>query len=223
MILTNGNTEVCYLHIPRTAGRYTTNLLTNNGYEYVNNFPGSGHRSIYWKGKELLHLNLKEEKDLAALCKRKLPEKRFTVIRNPVDKFISFSAMYYSFIRLLGVGWKEMEDPNTFKEIMENVGFIGGKEGQVQEMFFGFRNMENNSCLDQRKFIDDTVKVWKFENGLGKNFVEWLNDEMKLDVKSIEVSYPMRSFDQHESEFSDALLSTISNYFDDEMKYFNYK
>lgn len=222
MILTNGDIEVCYLHIPRTGGRYTTNLLTKNGYDYTNDFPGSGHRTIHWKGKELLHLNLKEEKELAAVCKRELSEKRFTVIRNPVDKFISFSAMYGSFISLLGIGWKEMEDPNTFKKIMENFGFIGGKDGQVQEMFFGFRNMGNNSCLDQREFIDETVKAWKFENGLGKNFVEWLNDELQLNVKSTEVSYPMRSFDKHETEFSDALLNTISDYFKDEMQYFGY-
>lgn len=222
MILTNGQQEVCYLHIPRTAGRYTTNLLTENGYDYVRNFPGSGYRTIHWKGKELLHLNLKEETELASICNRELPEKRFTVVRNPVDKFLSFSKMYESFISLARIGWKEMEDPRVFTEMMERFGFIGGKEDQVQEMFFGFRNIGNNSCMDQREYIDNTVKVWKFEDGLGKNFVEWLNDELQLNIIQKEISYPQRSFDQHQTEFSDALQNTIANYFKDEMLYFNY-
>ena len=222
MILTNGKTEVCFLHIPRTGGRYTTNLLNNNGYDYAKDFPGSGHRVIHWKGKELLHLNLHEEKYLAEVCGRSLPENRFTVVRNPVDKFLSFSAMFESFIKLAGIGWKEMEDPGALKQAMEHFGFIGGDEGQAQEMFFGFRNMGNNSCIDQRYYIDDSVKVWKFENGLGKNFIEWLNDEMKLDVKQSEVSYPMRSFDNHKREFSDKLVENLSNYFQNEIQHFGY-
>lgn len=222
MILTNGKTEVCFLHIPRTGGRYVTNLLTNSGYDYVNNFPGSGYRTIHWKGKELLHLNLHEEKRLAEVCGRSLPENRFTVVRNPVDKFLSFSAMFESFIKLAGIGWKEMEDPGALKQVMEHFGFIAGNDGQSQEMFFGFRDMGNNSCIDQRYYIDDTVKVWKFENGLGKNFVEWLNDEMKLDVKQSQVSYVKKSFDDHKRDFSDKLIENLSNYFQNEMQYFGY-
>lgn len=222
MILTNGKTEVCFLHIPRTGGRYVTNLLVNNGYDYAKDFPGSGHRTIHWRGKELLHLNLREEKTLAEICGRTLPENRFTIVRNPVDKFLSFSSMFESFINIAGIGWKEMEDPGALKQVMEQFGFIGGKEGQSQEMFFGFRNMGNNSCIDQRFYIDDTVKVWKFENGLGKNFIEWLNDEMKLDVSQVEVSYPKRSFDDHRRDFSDKLVENLSNYFQNEMQYFGY-
>lgn len=222
MILTDGKTEVCFLHIPRTGGRYVTNLLTNSGYDYVNNFPGSGYRTIYWRGKELLHLNLEEERRLAKLCGRELPNNRFTIVRNPVDKFLSFSAMFESFIRLAGISWKEMEDPTILKQIMEQFGFVRGKPGQQQEMFFGLRSMGNNSCVDQRHFIDDSVKIWKFENGLGKLFVEWLNDEMRLSIKNSEVSYPKRSFDYHKREFSDKLIENLSNYFQNELQYFKY-
>jgi len=222
MILTNGDHEVCYLHIPRTGGRYVANLLVANGYDYTKDFPGSGYRTIHYKGKELLHLDLSEERDIASTCNRDLPEKRFTVIRNPIDRFVSFGKMYESYIRLLGMTWQDMENPTNFQEVMEKIGFIGGQEGQVQELFFGFRGMGNNACADQRNFIDDTVKVWKFEDGLGKPFVEWLNDEIGLSVKQVKVEYKTRSFDTGKIEISNKVIQNLERYFKDEIEFFGY-
>lgn len=222
MILEKNGDRVCFLHIPRTAGRYIATLLDNNGYNYTNDFPGSGNRTIFFHGKELLHLNLKEESELAKVCKIKLPEKRFTVIRNPVEKFISFSKVFESHIKLLNLGWKEMEDPRLFRQMMDEFGFVSGGEGGGMHLTFGLKTINSNAFIDQREYIDDTVKVWRFEDGMGANFIEWLKSTLSLDIKPMEVSYHKKSFDDHMTNPSEKLLDVLYDYYSDECKHFGY-
>lgn len=223
MILQNNNGKtVNFLHIPRTAGRYVATLLTNNGYDYAPEFPASGYRTIMWEGKELLHLNLEEENRLMELCHINTPDIRFTVIRNPVEKFISFSNVFENFIKTMNLTWKDMEVANNFYEIMENVGFLGDGEKDKYELAMGMRRLGNNAYIDQRNFIDDTVKVWRFEDGLGSEFVNWLNEIGLEDVELTPVEYRQRSFDNHKTEFTDKMLDIIYNYFEEECKHFGY-
>lgn len=221
MILGKDETEVNFLHIPRTAGRYVANLLTESGYEYTSTFPGSGHRTIFFEGKELLHLNLQEENNLIKLCKIKTPDVRFTVIRDPVEKFISFSAVFESHIKLLGLSWKDMENPTNFHEVMENVGFISGGEDGSLHLTMGLKRLNSNAYIDQRQYIDNTVKVWRFEDGLGENFVEWLNS-MGMSVEFKPVEYKTKSFDKHKTDFSDNMKDVIYNYFKPECEALGY-
>lgn len=225
MFLQKNGVDVNFLHIPRTGGRYVANLLVNSGYSYSENFPASGYRHIYYKGKELLHLNLKEEEEVAKICNKEIPKIRFTIIRNPVDKFISFSRVFYSYIKLINLDWKDMENPEIFEEIMDRFGFLSGSnDSDKLELVFGLKNLGNNAYINQTEFIDDTVKVWKFEDGLDKKFVEWLNDEVGLDnVVLNEVSYKKKSYDEHDYKFSDEFKLVLKNYFKAEMKYFDYE
>lgn len=223
MILDKHVDLVNFLHIPRTAGRFVANLLTSNGYDYWDKFVGSGDRTIFFEGKELLHLTLSEEKQLAEKCNVELPEKRFTIIRNPVNKFISFSNIFESHIKLLNYKWKDMEDIKLFCEMMDTFGFISGGESGGMHLTFGLKNINSNAFIDQREWIDDTVNVWRFEDGLGKSFVNWLNNDVGLDsIKMTEVSYKKKSFDNHKTIFSKKMMWVLNKYFEDEIKHFNY-
>lgn len=222
MILTDDEHEVCFLHIPRTGGRYIANLLVDNGYDYAKGFPGSGYRTIYFQGKELLHLNLQEETALARLCDRELPQRRFTVIRNPVDKFISFSNVYYSFVQPIGIDWKQLEDYELFSSTMDKFGYLRKTNDDTHLLTMGIRTLNNNAYIDQREFIDDSVSVWKYEDGLGQEFVDWLNNDVKLNVKLTDSTYNKRSFDNHKRNFSDKFIQVLHRYYHDELQHFGY-
>ena len=166
--------KVFFAHIPRTAGRYVdANLLWRNNFTWdeIDLDTGNGVMTVL-HGEEIAHWH----KDLYEehLNVKDIPN--FSNVRNPVDRFISGS-IYLK--RLYGNDSQEQfEDPHLFFSMIANIPLVDP-------------SFSANWFRSQVDFMNDKTKIWKYEDGMGENFVNWLGDLIGVDLKFDEdIDYP---------------------------------
>ena len=166
--------KVFFAHIPRTAGRYVdANLLWRNNFTWdeIDLDTGNGVMTVL-HGEEIAHWH----KDLYEehLNVKDIPN--FSIVRNPVDRFISGS-IYLK--RLYGNDSQEQfEDPHLFISMIANIPLVDP-------------SFSANWFRSQVDFMNDKTKIWKYEDGMGENFVNWLGDLIGVDLKFDEdIDYP---------------------------------
>ena len=166
--------KVFFAHIPRTAGRYVdANLLWRNNFTWdeIDLDTGNGVMTVL-HGEEIAHWH----KDLYEehLNVKDIPN--FSIVRNPVDRFISGS-VYLK--RLYGNDSQEQfEDPHLFFSMIANIPLVDP-------------SFSANWFRSQVDFMNDKTKIWKYEDGMGENFVNWLGDLIGVDLKFDEdIDYP---------------------------------
>ena len=158
----NPTKRFLFVHIPRTAGRFLEENILNHGFE---------PEQVIWKsvdGIEIAHfhneLYLKHFDDLGNIP-------HFTIVRNPIDRFMSCSIFL---TRMYGEDIQEMmEDPMMFSSMLENF--------PLTQAVNWFR--------PQMDFITDDTNIWKFEDGFGSDFDEWLSDILGVEYKTKDVPY----------------------------------
>ena len=154
--------RVFFAHIPRTAGRFVEANLLLNGFEWVEKHldTGRGTMSIV-NDIEIAHYHrdhyqkyLKIEKDTP----------QFTIVRNPITRFMSASwyfKRYGDFIQ------SDLEDPEMFRDIFYGIPFA----------------ITRHWYRPQVDFLNDQTKIWKFEYGLGQEFISWLSSIVGMNLK----------------------------------------
>ena len=149
-----------FIHIPRTAGRFfEQNLLKVNNFVWYDKVNiDRQYKSI--DGVELAHFH--REYYEKYLDVEGIPH--ITIIRNPIDRFISCSI----FLRkLYGDDIDEMlEDEMYFYSMIQNY--------PLSQSVNWFRS--------QLDFISDKTHIWKFENGFGDDFAKWVSDILDMDI-----------------------------------------
>ena len=157
--------KVFFAHIPRTAGRFVEANLSLNGFEWVEKHldTGRGTMSIV-NDIEIAHYHrdhyqkyLKIEKDTP----------QFTIVRNPITRFMSASwyfKRYGDFIQ------SDLEDPEMFRDIFYGIPF----------------SITRHWYRPQVDFLNDQIKIWKFEYGLGQEFISWLSSIVGVNLKLYE-------------------------------------
>ena len=158
----NPTKRFLFVHIPRTAGRFLEENILNHGFE---------PEQVIWKsvdGIEIAHfhneLYLKHFDDLGSIP-------HFTIVRNPIDRFMSCSIFL---TRMYGDDIQEMmEDPMMFSSMLENF--------PLTQAVNWFR--------PQMDFITDDTNIWKFEDGFGSDFDEWLSEILGVEYKTKDVPY----------------------------------
>ena len=157
--------RVFFAHIPRTAGRFVEANLLLNGFEWVEKHldTGRGTMSIV-NDIEIAHYHrdhyqkyLKIEKDTP----------QFTIVRNPITRFMSASwyfKRYGDFIQ------SDLEDPEMFRDIFYGIPFA----------------ITRHWYRPQVDFLSDQTKIWKFEYGLGQEFISWLSSIVGVNLKLYE-------------------------------------
>ena len=158
----NPTKRFLFVHIPRTAGRFLEENFKENGFEA---------EQILWKsvdGIEIAHfhneLYLKHFDDLGSIP-------HFTIVRNPIDRFISCSIFL---TRMYGEDIQEaMEDPIMFGSMLQNF--------PLTQAVNWFR--------PQMDFITDDTNIWKFEDGFGTDFDEWLSEIIGVEYTTKDVPY----------------------------------
>ena len=158
----NPTKRFLFVHIPRTAGRFLEENFKENGFE---------PEQILWKsvdGIEIAHfhneLYLKHFDDLGSIP-------HFTIVRNPIDRFMSCSIFL---TRMYGDDIQEMmEDPMMFSSMLENF--------PLTQAVNWFR--------PQMDFITDDSNIWKFEDGFGSDFDEWMSEILGVEYKTKDVPY----------------------------------
>ena len=149
-----------FIHIPRTAGRFfEQNLLKVNNFVWDDKVNiDRQYKSI--DGVELAHFH--REYYEKYLDVEGIPH--ITIVRNPIDRFISCSI----FLRkLYGDDIDEMlEDEMYFYSMIQNY--------PLSQSVNWFRS--------QLDFISDKTHIWKFENGFGDDFAKWVTHILEMDI-----------------------------------------
>ena len=166
--------RIFFAHIPRTAGRYVeANLLWKNDCDWdeINLDTGLGVMTMMY-GSEIAHWHREIYEE--HLDVKDIPN--FSIIRNPFDKFISGS-VYLK--RLYGDDCQELfEDENLFYSMLANIPTLDS-------------NFSANWFKPQADFMTDRTHIWKYEDGMGENFVSWLSGIMGVDLEFDEdIEYP---------------------------------
>ena len=195
-VLTFPRKRFLFIHIPRTAGRFLEENFVENGFEA---------EQIIWKsvdGIEVAHfhneLYMKHFDDLGSIP-------HFTIVRNPIDRFFSCSIFLK---RMYGNDIQEaMEDPVMFHSMLENF--------PLTQAVNWFR--------PQVDFLTDDTNIWKFEDGFGEDFSEWLSEIVgaKIEIRELTKDYTRNNVGQklileyfekdHESNKLDRSAKLVNN------------
>ena len=192
----NPTKRFLFVHIPRTAGRFLEENIEENGFE---------PEQVIWKsvdGIEVAHFhNELYQKHFDDLFN--IPH--FTVVRNPIDRFFSCSIFLK---RMYGDDIQEaMEDPVMFHSMLENF--------PLTQAVNWFR--------PQVDFLTDDTNIWKFEDGFGEDFSEWLSEIVgaEIEIKKLTKDYTRNNVGQklileyfekdHESNKLDRSAKLVNN------------
>jgi len=176
-----------FIHIPRTAGRFFEENLKFNNFEV--------EQGNIWKsvdGIEVAHFH------------KELYEKYFdvesiphiTIVRNPIDRFFSSSIFIR---RMYGNDIDDLlEDPMYFHSVLQNF--------PLSQSVNWFRN--------QVDFISNKTHIWKFENGFGNNFGDWIENILGVPFKIHSVPYNKLSTDEDNKIVrSDKIIDNLRNFY----------
>ena len=185
-----------FIHIPRTAGRFLESNIFLNGFRWedplIPPLDGDGN------SVELQHLAQGEYERYYNV--NNIPH--FTIVRNPVDRFISASIFLK---RMYGDDIQEaMEDPMMFFSMLQNF--------PLSESVNWYR--------PQIDFITDETNIWKFENGFGKDFEEFLSEVLDMEFKVKDVPYSKLDTDETKKlEKSAKLIDNIQSLYKKDFEY----
>ena len=197
--------RVFFAHIPRTAGRYVeANLLWKNecDWDEINLDTGNGVMTMM-HGAEIAHWHREIYEE--HLDVKDIPN--FSIIRNPFDKFISGS-VYLK--RLYGNDSQELfEDQNLFFSMIANI--------EAMDPSFSA-----NWFMPQVEFMTDRTKIWKFEDSMGDNFVEWLGDLIGVKLKFDEdIEYPKANDEGNKLDKTPKLIDNVKQLYRKDIEQFN--
>lgn len=214
MIYFDLNRKEIFWHagIPRTATRTTSDLLGASGYKAM------GNSELLYNGHETLHLRLDVAKDMFSKMKLAeldlwdfvddFPEKQFGVVRHPLEKFKSAAKSLY----LENFDINSYEDFVFFMERQFSTTIPKEEyEDAPRNIFYGYKNSFNGWFEHQCNFVEDQTHIWKFEDGFGKNYVEWLNDVVGIRVIDNQTTYEKQEYDDNVKEKS-SIPSNILEY-----------
>ena len=165
-----------FAHIPRTAGRFIeTNLLVKNKFSWDDDWEKFGIKRMYesYKGIELGHFH-REYYEKYLDC-ADIPH--VSVIRNPIDRFISASLYINRVYGQSAEGTYTEESTQQCQELMED-------ENYFWTMLENFPCDESkNWYRSQLDFLSDKTNIWRFEDGFKDEFVSWLSGIIGVDLE----------------------------------------
>ena len=191
-----------FVHIPRTGGRFIEVNLEKNGWEVepIDQYGIPHYQHSFIEDCEIAHFH----RDLyEKYCDIEGIE-QIAVVRNPIDKF--FSASTY----LITVYGKEIQE--RLEDYDEMVSII--KNFPMSETLSWWR--------PQVDFVTDTTHIWKFENGLGTDFGDWLGE--KLGVPFEIDKYANYAMNRYEGSFkldrTPKLIDNITKFWREDIEQF---
>ena len=178
--------RICFIHIPRTAGRFIEENLLVNGWKI--------EQDNLWKsveGIEVAHFH--RELYEKYLDVKGIPH--ITIVRNPIDRFFSASIFLK---RIYGECQEEMEDAMMFYSMLDNF--------PLSEGINWFRS--------QLDFISEKTNVWRFEDGFGIDFNKWMSQILGVEFQVKDVPYKeLTTNESNKLERSAKLLHNVGNFY----------
>ena len=172
-----------FIHIPRTAGRFLEENFKYNGFQ---------DEYEIWNsidGIEVAHFH--RELYEKYLDVKGIPH--ITIIRNPIDRFFSASIFLK---RIYGECQEEMEDVMMFYSMLDNFPLSQGI----------------NWFRSQLDFISEETNVWKFEDGFGIDFNNWMSQILGVEFQLKDVPYKeLTTNESNNLERSAKLIDNITS------------
>ena len=203
-----------FIHIPRTGGRYIKSRLEKNGYELKYSYYNERYMGI-----DIPHLHYPLYKQFLISQQQTNQLKYWTVVRNPYDRFFStinaFSFIHTSYYSI----FSQIESYSDFVKVIRSIR--------------SHRNLGDSSnwLRQQMDFIHpDHPRFfwWKYEDGFGEEFVQWVDKNLNLELIDINKNdYSHTDFDNHDkswmNDFSDRIKPWIYQYYDVDFEFFGYE
>ena len=191
-----------FAHIPRTAGRFIIiNLMSKNQCAWDDLHLGQEKMYNFHEGIEIGHFHREYyEKYLKV---KDIPH--FSIVRNPITRFKSAS-LYLK--RFVGDDVEQvMEDRQSFFSTLKAMIW------HYPESANWFRS--------QVDFVTDKTNVWKFEDGFGDNFTNWLSGIVGVDLTfDKEVQYPKQRDEGNKFNLTSKHIDNIRDYYSEDFAEF---
>jgi len=195
-----------FIHIPRTAGRFLHTNFLRNGYgvehhltkEMIEEKDTSNYFWTPAEGVEIPHTHY----SLYSKWKSIKGLSSIAVVRNPIDRFFSAS---FSFSKI--ASQSSFEDWRTCKNIFSKYRLINVA----------------NWWRPQHEFISPHTKVWKYENGFGEKFCDWINNIIPINFSIKAQDYGKRNYDQSSGLIkTKSLINNIKKFYHQDFEKFDY-
>ena len=163
-----------FIHIPRTAGRFLVENFWLNDYDIEHHLTNERIKTkeipdYLWtpvEGVEISHTHYSLYNKWKSI--KDLPS--ITVVRNPIDRFFSASGRIASSL------------PSSFENWTTYKNFFSKKE-------------KHNWWRPQHEFVSPHTNIWKYEDGFGKNFCDWINNILPINFSIKTDVYEKRNYD----------------------------
>jgi len=194
-----------FIHIPRTAGRFLIENFLKNGYsiehhltkERIKEKDIPNYLGALAEGVEIRHTHYSLYNKWKSM--KDLPS--IAIVRNPIDRFFSAS------VRI---------SPG-FQSSFEN--------GTAYENFFSKEALTNpcNWWRPQHEFVSPHTKIWKYENGFGKKFCDWINNILSINFSIKPQVYDQANYDQSPGLIkTKSLINNIKKFYHQDFEKFDY-
>ena len=192
--------RVFFAHIPRTAGRFIEANLSQNDFKWddahLDN--GKGIMSIV-NGFEIAHYH--RDHYMKYLDIKDIPH--FSIVRNPIDRFISASIYIKRFCG--DKAQQGVEDKNSFLYVLKSIP----------------HRQSINWYRPQIDFLRSDTHVWKFEDGFGDDFVSWLSGIVGIDLEfTDDVEYAIAPDEGNKLEKTPQLIDTLRHFYRQDIEQF---
>lgn len=195
---------IYFIHIPRTGGRFVKKIFDKNDFQIFHN---NYDQSIYGISQQHLHYPLYE------WLEGVLELNTFTIIRDPFERFCSATHCIIH----------ELYSAEEINNIVENLETKSGLEN-----FIGYHSAitryNSNWFRHQKQFVSSNTKIYRYENGLNENLINWINSRFK-----IKLVYKPFSYDGSDVELKMNILkenkkieSLIKDFYKEDYDFFDY-
>lgn len=203
MLYCNGVKCIFHVHIPRTGGRFIRELFSKNSFNFY--FAAYDQK---FQGIEIPHLHY----PLYLNLERVEESEHFVVIRNPFERFKSSMQVII----------RSREYSEEIYEIMKD-----------KDWLFSFLDMERNvKTYDanvfrkQKDFISEKTKIWKLEDNLDDEYINWMNQTFNINLEKKEkaLDYERGSAEllPIKKQIDPSIEELIKEYYEEDYEYFNY-
>jgi hypothetical protein len=202
MLFCKKNKSIFHIHIPRTGGRYINSIFKLNKFKpYHNNF------NTTVQGIEVPHLHYPLYNFLEGV---EDTENHFTIVRDPFERFKSAMKVIIN----------SRSYPEEIYELIQNKSWLFEFLDFEREV----NSYKYNFFRPQCEFISNKTTIYRFEDGLGDNFLEWLNNTFDIYLKSMNFKYNLADSELLEcnQEINVSIKNLIKEYYKSDYDYFNY-
>lgn len=169
MLFKKNKESIFFIHVPRTGGRYVTNLFIRNDFSLIP-FYQDGYN--FYKGIDDRHLHHEYLKDFNIYNK----SKKLVIVRDPLKRFISAASV--------DININKEKHKFKLNNIENVIDYIKFQQDRYSFYINWFR--------PQHEFVSKDCFIWKHEDGLETNFINFIYKNFNISLIADEKITPWK-------------------------------